>query len=257
MIKRNKNKWFAHQTSNPEAKLNLLCFVFAGGSPSFFAPWKTIFPSTVNLMPVLYPGRESRAAEILPDTMEELVETFSKESGGVMEKPYAIWGHCSGALLGFKLAMAQTAADNPPAAFIVSGCEAPQYALRLIPEVRDDFSEVKDEDILKSLSAYGLMPQDMIENPVFRNYFLPIYRRDLEMFSKYRHKSSTLGCRALIMNGTEDHMLKQEYIDKWNDCFDSAPTFLSFSGKHYFVNDHKEEVAKKILDFCFEGRYIE
>ena len=84
MIKRNKNKWFAHQTSNPEAKLNLLCFVFAGGSPSFFAPWKTIFPSTVNLMPVLYPGRESRAAEILPDTMEELVETFSKESGGVM-----------------------------------------------------------------------------------------------------------------------------------------------------------------------------
>ena len=86
MIKRNKNKWFAHQTSNPEAKLNLLCFVFAGGSPSFFAPWKTIFPSTVNLMPVLYPGRESRAAEILPDTMEGLGEALSKERSGVIEK---------------------------------------------------------------------------------------------------------------------------------------------------------------------------
>lgn len=248
--KRSANKWFAHQTAHPEAKLNLICFVFAGGSPSFFAPWKAIFPSTVNLLPVLYPGRESRSGEALPDTMEELVEVFANESREELERPYAVWGHCSGALLGFELALAQSAANNPPAAFIVSGCEAPQHALRLIPEVQRDFSEVKDEDILASLSAYGLMPQDMIENPVFRSYFLPIYRRDLAMFAKYRHKPASLNCPALIMNGTEDYMLNQEYIEEWNDCFDSDAALLYFSGKHYFVNDHKEEVARQILEYC-------
>ena len=32
MIKRSQNKWIAHQRISDKGEINLLCFVFAGGS---------------------------------------------------------------------------------------------------------------------------------------------------------------------------------------------------------------------------------
>lgn len=251
MIKKATNKWFAHCTSRPDAEINILCFVFAGGSPSFFAPWTPLFPEKVNFLPVLYPGREVRIKEKVPDNSEELIKQFIKDNPKVFEKPYIIWGHCSGSLLGLELAYAKSLEGRPPEAFIVSGCEAPQYALRLIPDVKESFDEVSTDDILKSLRAYNLMPDDMLDNPVFRSYFMPIYRSDLSMFSKYRYDNrKKLDCPALVMNGTEDIMLKRENIEKWKDCFSGNVEMLWYSGKHYFVNDHKEEVMDKICEFC-------
>lgn len=249
MIKKSVNKWFSHQSIYPDAEINLLCFVFAGGSPSFFAPWKNLFPKNINFLPVLYPGRETRIKEQVPDNPKEIITQFIKDNHKIFEKPYAIWGHCSGSLLGFELAYTKSLEGNAPIAFIASGCEAPQYALRLIPQVKNSFSEVKDEDILKSLIAYNLMPRDMIENPAFRNYFLPTYRADLGMFSKYQHDNKKkLGCPALIMNGTNDIMLKSENIDKWKNSFLSDIQMLYYPGEHYFVNDHKEEIMNKICE---------
>lgn len=257
MIKRAVNKWFAHQTYCNDAEINILCFVFAGGSPSFFAPWRTLFPENVNFLPVLYPGRETRAKEKIPENPDELISQFIKDNPTLFEKPYAIWGHCSGSLLGLELAYRKSLEGRPPKAFIVSGCEAPQYALRLLPEVKESFAEVKDEDILKSLIGYNLMPRDMIENSAFRSYFLPIYRSDLSMFSKYRYDDrKKLDCPALIMNGTEDIMLKHENIEEWKNCFLKNVQMLYYSGEHYFVNDHKQEVMEKILEFSKTGKVI-
>lgn len=64
MIKRSLNKWISHQRITDKGEINLLCFVFAGGSPSFFAPWKNSFPEWVNFIPVLYPQREKGIAKI-------------------------------------------------------------------------------------------------------------------------------------------------------------------------------------------------
>lgn len=80
MIKRQKNKWFAHQTENRNALVNLVCFVFAGGSPSFFAPWKQLMPDWINLIPVLYPMREKRLKEPMPEDIETFVNDFFRDS---------------------------------------------------------------------------------------------------------------------------------------------------------------------------------
>ncbi len=257
MIKRKRNKWFAHETMHENAELNILCFVFAGGSPSFFSPWRQLCPDSVNLLPVLYPARESRGKEIMPDTLEELLEQFKKENPTVFEKPYVIWGHCSGSLIGLELAFEQSQAGNPPKAFIVTGSESPEYALRLIPDIRESFDEVSDDDILLSLKSYHLMPPDMLENPDFRKYFLPIYRADLNMFSKYHYNADKkLDCPALVMNGDADKLLMPEHVEKWQDCFSQKVKFMEFSGEHYFVNDHKEEVFQQIEKFCQKGNII-
>ena len=120
MIKRSQNKWIAHQRISDKGEINLLCFVFAGGSPSFFAQWKNIFPEWVNFIPVLYPQREKRASENMPESVEELIASFLTDNKHLTDKPYVIWGHCSGALIGMEIAVADISNGNRPDGFIIS-----------------------------------------------------------------------------------------------------------------------------------------
>lgn len=247
MIKRSLNKWVSHQQMNDSAKINLFCFVFAGGSPSFFAPWKKLFPESINLIPILYPERERRLSEKMPDSMSELVERFINDNRALLDKPYAIWGHCSGALIGLETAYSE-AGGNPPKAFVVSGCEAPEYALNRL-QLKKNFSDVTDEDILNDLLLFGLMPPEMINDSSFRSYFLPIYRADLGMFSTYKCAENVKAmCPALIMNGREDKMISSECIPDWDKRFTSS-VFETFPGGHYFVNDESEDVCRRICSF--------
>ncbi len=251
MIKRKGNKWISHQQISDTAKINLLCFSFAGGSPSFFAPWKKLVPEWVNLMPVLYPERESRMKEKMPGEMQELVKDFIQDNPGILEKPYAIWGHCSGSLIGLETAFKESNDQNPPKAFIVSGCEAPEYALNRL-QLKKDFSEVRDEDILNDLLLFGLMSPEMVKDESISSYFLPIYRADLSMFSKYKCSDEVkLDCPALIMNGSEDKMIKAECIPDWSKRF-SNTKYEMYPGGHYFVTDRAEDICNRICSFLEE-----
>lgn len=245
-------RWFSHQTDHPEAKVDLFCFVFAGGSPSFFAPIKTFFPEWINVLPVLYPGRELRAREAVPDQLETLVDDFLNDNASRLRRPYAIWGHCSGALIGFEIAHIASGRGFPPRAFMVSGCEAPQYSLQRLQSA-GDFSKVSDEAILQDLLDFNLMGADMVNDLVFRRYFLPIYRADLNMLSTYHlDLKKTLPCPAAVLHGTEDRMVKEERNREWADRFAGQTRFLNYSGEHYFVNDHKPEVAQALASFIGE-----
>lgn len=256
MIKKVNNKssskWFAHCSSNEQAKINLLCFVFAGGSPAFFATWKKQFPSWINVMPVLYPQREKRMSETMPKIMSELVSNFLNENEALLKKPYAIWGHCSGALIGLEIAKETSKLGNDVKAFIVSGCEAPEYALFRLQggEKKRSISDISDEGILADLNKFNLMDEKMLENKTFKNYFLPIYRADLEMLCSYDIPTKTkLNCSGLIINGSDDKMVKSECILEWEKYFKRGSSFESYSGEHYFVNDHVNEITDRISKF--------
>ncbi|MCR5717957.1 MAG: thioesterase [Oscillospiraceae bacterium] len=246
MIRRSIGKWFAHYQYSEKAKINLFCFVFAGGSPTFFFVWKNLFPEEINVLSVLYPFREKRIAEPMPKTTEELVSDFIRDNEKMLfGKPWAVWGHCSGALIGFETAAAMQEQGHPASAFVVSGCEAPESALdRLM--LSNDFSSITDEDILNDLLLFGLVDPQLVRDEDFRNYFFPIYRADLEMFRNYRYdKSKKLSVPSIVMHGTEDKMVSAERSRLWAEVPGGQMEFREFHGGHYFVNDHKEEVRDK------------
>lgn len=255
MIKRGQNKWTAHQNITEKGEINLMCFVFAGGSPSFFAPWKKSFPDWVNFIPILYPQREKRAGETMPSSLEELTAAFIAENQVLLDKPYAVWGHCSGALIGMEIAFSESAVGNKPAGFVISGCEAPEYALQRLQFRDEDFSQVPDEGILGDLIHFNLMPEDMVRDPNFQKYFLPIYRADLTMFSKYFCRPDYIfDCPALVMNGRDDKMIHSEKIPSWTRRFTNSVKYSEYPGEHYFVNDsgNKERLKNEITTFLEE-----
>src|SRR6516164_1856732 len=61
------------------AAIRLLCFPHAGGGASAFANWQAEFPSHIEILPLQYPGRESRWSEPLCGDLAELVRTLAED----------------------------------------------------------------------------------------------------------------------------------------------------------------------------------
>nr|WP_329886812.1 thioesterase domain-containing protein [Pseudoramibacter sp. HA2172] len=124
-------------------------------------------------MPVIYPFREKRMGEPMPETVDEFVRMFINENRKMLSaKPWGVWGHCSGALIGFETAYALKDGGNPASFFIVSGCEIPASALgrRMLSS---DFSQITDEDILNGLLLFDLVDAELVKDEDFKKCFFP------------------------------------------------------------------------------------
>ena len=95
------NKWIAHYNNIENSDYNLFCFPYTGGSASYFAPWINEMPENVGIAPVLYPMRETRFTEPLMNTVEEMAAALVEDSIDLFRKPFAFYGHCSGAVIAY------------------------------------------------------------------------------------------------------------------------------------------------------------
>jgi surfactin synthase thioesterase subunit len=112
----------------------LICLPYAGGGASAFRGWSAALPEGIDIWAVELPGRESRFVEALPTDLDELVFSLADVLGPHVDRPYAIFGHSLGALVGIELAWALRAAGcREPAAIMVSAHRAPHLASPIRP----------------------------------------------------------------------------------------------------------------------------
>ena len=82
--------------------LRLYCLPHAGGSASTFRPWIGRLPG-VSVLPVQYPGRETRLSEPphhrVPELAAELAAALLADT---QDTPYAVYGHSFGGLLAYR-----------------------------------------------------------------------------------------------------------------------------------------------------------
>ena len=132
------SKWFAYGMTHEQADLNLLLFPFAGGCPSVFVQWKRLLSAKVNVYPVLYPFREARRSEQLPDTVQQLAQSLAAEDEAVFSGKYAIFAHCAGASVAYgTILAAKQLYGTEPEWLIVSGAEPPEYSLESLRYLAD------------------------------------------------------------------------------------------------------------------------
>lgn len=68
-----------------------------------FSMWKEYIDKVI-VCPVKLPFRDARRKEKLPESVQKLAEVFVKENIDIMRKRYSIFGHCTGAILGYEIA---------------------------------------------------------------------------------------------------------------------------------------------------------
>lgn len=228
-----KSKWFAYNSDNSDSKLNLFCFPYAGGSASIFVQWKKNISEEISVYPVLYPFREARRSERMPDTVQELAKSFVDENEELLtSKKFGIFSHCAGSLIAYEvLVYLREKCNAEPEFFVVSGAEPPQFSLSTLAYLKS----AGDEEFLNYLIGSNFVKPDIVSNKGFLSYYIPIIREDFKsLFNYTKTDAEKFKCPIFSFIGKEDMVVNHSRIADWAAYTEGKTSFNEFDGDHYY-----------------------
>jgi medium-chain acyl-[acyl-carrier-protein] hydrolase len=228
-----KSRWFAHIKPNPQARLRLFCFPYAGGSALIFRKWVDILPSFVEVCPVQLPGRGNRLDEEPFTCPDELVRAVAAALLPHLDKPFALFGHSMGATISFELArlLRREGAVMPQLLFI-SGRRAPQ-----VPDREPPLYNLPEQELMAELHKLGGTPAEVLEHPELMEVMLPLLRADLTVAETYTCATEPpLDCPLCVFGGLQDKDVTREDLLAWAEHTTGRFTLRMLAGDHFFLN---------------------
>jgi len=238
------NKWIVVPTPRPTAKITLLCFPFAGGSSNSFRSWAGILPPSVELWAIELPGHGSRLSEPLVENIEDLIAPLSEGIVESFEKPFAIFGHSMGALLGFEVALyLQNQYQKIAEHVFLSGHGAPGTS-RHEPEIH----HLPKPEFIAKIKEYNGTPQEVLENEELMDLMFPILKADFKLCETYKHQNSDqLRTPITALGGIQDPSITRHDMEQWANFTSSSFNVRFFPGDHFYLLHQKINLLKAIL----------
>ncbi|WP_455129905.1 thioesterase II family protein [Pseudoramibacter alactolyticus] len=234
--------WFAHGAPRESAAVNIVCFPFAGGTASQFSEWKGLFPEAYGIYPVLYPLRERRMAEMMPESVEALAASLVEENAQVFEKPAVLFGQCTGGLIAYEAARCLKAQGKTPRLFVASGSTPPDNQA-----IGADVAAMSDADLLTFLLESGRIDEAAVKMPAFMDYYFPILKADMRLLGKYRYPADfKIDCPLLCVQADEDSLAPAEDLAEWQAYILGPRETLTVHGDHYFLAENARVIAQKM-----------
>lgn len=226
------NKWFAYMKPNPAARLRLFCLPYAGGSASIYRTWGNQFPDTIEVCPIELPGRGARLREASEANFQALVETLADAITPWLDKPYVLFGHSMGALIGFELArLFRVKKITGPLHFIASGHTAPQ-----IPGRHRPIHNLPDNEFIEELRQLNGTPEAVLNNHELMQLLIPILRADFTINETYVCKDELpLNCPFTVFGGLQDKDVDQASLDAWQQHTTASFSLQMLPGDHFFI----------------------
>ena len=239
--------WVNHARVTDGAQVNLLCFTYAGGSPSLFAPWKKYIPDSINVYPILYPMREKRRQEMLPEDTSVLAARILSEAPEIFDRPVAFFGHCTGSMIAYQTALGMRGRFNDPLLFIASSAESPRRTRIAEAIVNGEGVALSDDEILSRLVEWGVIGADFAANSKFVEYYLPIYKADLTMLARSKSEEPVpLACPVSVLRGADDATVTIEGLADWREYTSVSITQHEFPGGHFYYTDDIQPLTSYI-----------
>lgn len=169
------------------------------------------------------PARENRISEPHFGTLEALANAACAGLSPFLDRPYALFGHCAGALQAYEVAIRLADRRSAPGRIFLSSQPPPDgaagpsgFTAMSEPELRAELSRL--------LTGIGATPtEEMLD------LYLSVYRPDLEAVRLYRHARPTETPVTVI--GWIDSGVPAERLARWAAYGDV--TFESLPGGHY------------------------
>lgn len=244
MSTKRTNPWVINPQPNPQATLRLFCLPYAGGGIAPFRAWSRELPATIDVCLVQLPGRETRLSEPAINQLERLLELLVPQMQPWLDRPYAVFGHSMGAVIGFELVRTLMQQGQPaPAHLFVSGRRAPH-----LPETRALVHMLPDAEFVPALQQrYNAIPELILQEPELLALFLPTLRADFTLIETYRYVGSPpLPCPLTVFGGLADPVVTQEELAAWHEHTSSAFAVRMFPGDHFFLNSTRSALLGAI-----------
>src|SRR5689334_7195563 len=109
-------RWFTPARLADEAQIRLLLMPHAGSGAAAYRTWNRLLPAEVGAQALTLPGRQSRRAEPLPVDWETLLDDLYHAVLSTVddERPFAMFGHCTGAMMAYRIAARLEAEGERP-----------------------------------------------------------------------------------------------------------------------------------------------
>jgi len=243
MLMPEANLWVGRVPLNPQARLRLFCFPYAGAGASIFRAWSDDLPPEIEICPIQLPGREDRLGESPLTRLSPLIQTLAPLLRPYLDIPFALFGHSLGALISFELARELRRRNWPcPVHLFVSASRAPQ-----IPDLDLPLHRLPEPQFTESLRRLNGTPKEVLQNPELMQLFLPALRSDLAILETYFYATEErLECPISAFGGMEDSKVSHEQLDAWRDQTHGDFTLRMFPGDHFFWHSNRKPLLQAI-----------
>ena len=196
-----------------------------------FGDWHVALPRSVDVYPVRLPGRGSRMADPPFSDLDALVTALAEGVRGLLDRPFAIFGHSMGALIG--IALAQNLArehDVIPTLFCAAACRAPHQA-RLQPPI----SHLPPALLLDAVRLRFGSRDDLAADEELMRLVLPTLRVDLALCEGFAElEGEPLHCPVVVYGGSEDAAVGVLALEGWRDLTTGPFRCHMLNGDHFF-----------------------
>jgi surfactin synthase thioesterase subunit len=221
--------WFVRSRSTGHAA-RIFCFPFSGSGASAFSAWPAAI-ADAEVCPVQFPGRENRLGHPHYGTYEDLADSLVEALEPLLDRPFAFFGHCAGALPAYETAVRLAERGLPgPERLFVSGQPAPHDASQ------DRMLTMTEPELRAELESFvrsrGIEPRpDMIDMGML------VLRRDHAAAGAYRRLRPTrVGCPIVVQHWRDDPDVSLEDLGGWRQYADSVDLLVLDGGHYDFMN---------------------
>ncbi len=227
------NLWVTCPRPNPQAKLRLFCFPYAGGSAWIFRTWSDRLPPYVEVCPIELPGRGRRLREPPFKQLKPLIQEIAHALLPYLDKPFALFGHSMGGLVSFELTRLLRRKYNlSPTHLFVSGRRAPQ-----IPEPEPPIHTLPDPVFIEKLRHLNGTPDQVLANEELMQLLLPILRADFAILETYVYASEPrLNCPLAVFGGLQDLEVSCDALEAWREQTNADFSLQMLPGDHFFLH---------------------
>jgi len=238
------NLWISCPAPDPQAKVRLFCFPFAGAGTAVYFPWAKSLSPFIELCAVRLPGRESRLRERPHTRLAPLMEELVVALGPYFDRPFVFFGHSMGSILAFELARTLVAKGLPqPLHLIVSGHRAPQ-----LPDPRPPLYQLSDDRFVQEMQVrYNGIPSVILENEELLRLFLPAMRADITILDTYQYRdASPFTFPISTYSGQEDPSVTLSELQAWQKQTNAEFSLTRLPGDHFYFQNAKMPLLEKI-----------
>jgi surfactin synthase thioesterase subunit len=220
--------------------MRLFCFPYSGCGATMFRRWPASI-GAAEVIPLQLPGRENRSGEPHFATYERLADDLVAGIADYLDRPYAVFGHCGGALPCFETVLRIQERGLPrPTRCFVSSQVAPQDGprgrfLRLSPALL----EAELRGLFRALGTDN-PPDELVE------IFLEVLVADVEANKAYHRPAGRVDTPLTVIGWDRDVEVPHELMSGWA-AWGTADAVL-LHGEHYTFLDAPDDLRDVIAE---------
>lgn len=239
------NSWLTCAQPNPQAKMRLFCFPYAGGSAQLYHKWAAKLPSTVEVCPVQLPGRGNRMKDPPFQQLMPLVKAISTAILPYLHKPFCFFGYSMGAMISFELTrLLQAEYALQPLHLFVAGRTAPQVVV-----TEPHTYHLPEPEFLQSLNDLNGTPKELLANAELMQLMIPLLRADFEVCQTYSFvPGPRLDCPMAVYGGTQDEHVTLENYEAWKEQTTGPFKLTMYDGDHFFIHSHQQQLLQALAE---------